>query len=70
MARDGGQEGAYKDVWFTYNDEYSWAPEQIEVSASRISNKRTTKKEDAIEIKDFLENMIKDIFKDNNISIE
>ena len=70
LARDGGHENAYKEVWFTYNDEYSWAPEQIEITESRISKKRTVKKDDVVEVKEFLENMIKDIFNDHNIKIE
>ncbi|MHA1207365.1 MAG: DUF4332 domain-containing protein [Candidatus Hodarchaeales archaeon] len=70
LARDGGHENAYKEVWFTYNDLYSWAPEQIEITESRISNKRTVKKDDVVEVKEFLENMIKDIFKDHNIKME
>ncbi|MFX1395599.1 MAG: DUF4332 domain-containing protein [Promethearchaeota archaeon] len=70
LARDGGQEGAYKEVWFTYNDEYSWAPEQIAITEGRISNNRTTTKDDVLEIKEFLADMVKDIFGKFNIQME
>ncbi len=70
LARDGGQESAYKDVWFTYNDEYSWAPEQVKITESRISDNRTKKKDEVLEVKEFLEGMVKDIFKGLNIDIE
>lgn len=45
LARDGGQEGAYKDIWFTFNDEYSWSQSAFEVKEGRISNKRQLKKD-------------------------
>ncbi|MFX0025026.1 MAG: DUF4332 domain-containing protein [Candidatus Hermodarchaeota archaeon] len=48
LARDGGQEGAYKDIWFTFNDEYSWAQSAFEVKEGRISNKRELKKEEVL----------------------
>ncbi|MFX1276491.1 MAG: DUF4332 domain-containing protein [Promethearchaeota archaeon] len=70
LARDGGQEGAYKDVWFTYNDEYSWAPEQVTIAESRISNNRTTTKDDVLEIKEFLTEMVKDIFSKYNLEVD
>jgi predicted flap endonuclease-1-like 5' DNA nuclease len=42
LARDGGQEGAYRDIWFTFNDQYSWAQSAFEVIEGRISKNRTT----------------------------
>ncbi|TFF69099.1 MAG: DUF4332 domain-containing protein [Promethearchaeota archaeon] len=42
LARDGGQEGAYRDIWFTFNDKYSWAQNAFEVIEGRISQNRTT----------------------------
>lgn len=27
LAKDGGYEGSYKDIWFTFNNEYSWSKE-------------------------------------------
>ncbi len=70
FAREGGQEGAYKEVWFTYNDEFSWTPEQVAITEGRISNNRTTKKDDVLEIKEFLNDMVKQIFEKLDIQIE
>ncbi|MBN1803058.1 MAG: DUF4332 domain-containing protein [Candidatus Lokiarchaeota archaeon] len=70
LAREGGQEGAYKDVWFTYNDEYSWAPEQIAITEARISKNRTTTKDNVLEVKEFLNDMVKQIFDKLDIQIE
>jgi len=36
-AKDGGQQNAYKDVWFTFNNEYSWNQQSLTLGA-RISN--------------------------------
>ncbi len=46
LAREGGTEGAYKDVLFTFNDEDSWAQTALEVKLARISNNRTTSKDE------------------------
>lgn len=48
LARDGGQEGAYKDIWFTFNDENSWSQTAFEVKEGRISNKRQLKKDEVL----------------------
>ena len=48
LAGDGGQEGAYKDIWFTFNDKYSWAQSAFEVKEGRISNKRQSKKDEVL----------------------
>jgi len=48
LAGDGGQEGAYRDIWFTFNDENSWAQSAFEVRGERISNNRQTSKEDVL----------------------
>lgn len=38
-AKDGGQKNAYKDVWFTFNNEYAWNQESLKLDG-RISNDR------------------------------
>lgn len=48
LAKDGGQEGAYRNIWFTFNNEKSWAQTAFEVTSSRISKGRTTKMEDVM----------------------
>ncbi len=48
LAGDGGQEGAYKDIWFTFNDQYSWAQNAFEVKEGRISVKRTMQKDEVL----------------------
>jgi hypothetical protein len=37
LAKNGGYNNCYKDVWFTFNDEYSWNQKSLKVS-NRISN--------------------------------
>jgi len=48
LARDGGQEGAYRDIWFSFNNEKSWAQTAFEVTSRRISNHQTSKMEDVL----------------------
>ncbi|TFG11348.1 MAG: DUF4332 domain-containing protein, partial [Promethearchaeota archaeon] len=48
LAGDGGQEGAYRDIWFTFNDKYSWAQSAFEVIEARISQNRTTEKDEVL----------------------
>lgn len=37
LAKDGGHEGMYKNVWWTFNNEYCWSDKEVEVS-NRIRN--------------------------------
>jgi intein/homing endonuclease len=37
LAKDGGQRKAYKDVWFTFNSEYSWNQQNLTVGG-RMAN--------------------------------
>lgn len=48
LARNGGQEGAYRNIWFTFNDMYSWAQNAFEVIEGRISQNRTTVKDEVL----------------------
>ena len=75
LARDGGSEGAYKDVLFTFNDEFSWAQTALEVKEGRISKNRTTKKDEIIApLEDILKHLASDelikVFKKYGIYIE
>ncbi|MFX1419264.1 MAG: DUF4332 domain-containing protein [Promethearchaeota archaeon] len=75
LARDGGTEGAYKDVLFTFNDEFSWAQTALEVKERRISNNRTTSKDEIIApLEDILKHLASDelvkVFKKYGIYIE
>ncbi|MFX1590441.1 MAG: DUF4332 domain-containing protein [Promethearchaeota archaeon] len=75
LARDGGTEGAYKDVLFTFNDEDSWAQTALEVKEGRISKNRTTSKDEIVApLKDVLKHLASDelikIFKKYGIDIE
>lgn len=49
LAKDGGQRNAYKDIWFTFNSEHSWAGTSISVFDSRMSKNRTTQKEKVLQ---------------------
>jgi predicted flap endonuclease-1-like 5' DNA nuclease len=58
LARDGGQEKAYKDIWFTFNDEFSWSQTSFEVKEGRISNNRKLQKDEVlIPLKDLLKSL-------------
>ena len=67
LAKNGGTDNAYKDVWFTFNDEYSWSQTAFEVSQGRISNNQKTKKKDVISV---IENIVQKVLKDLNLIIE
>jgi len=74
LARNGGTEGAYRDIWFTFNDLYSWAQSSFEVG-SRISKNRTTQKDEVLApLEDILKSLASDtiekIFNKLNIEIE
>lgn len=75
LGRDGGTEGAYRDVLFTFNDEFSWAQSALEVKEGRISQNRTVKKDEIIApLKDILKHLASDelvkVFKKYGIFIE
>jgi hypothetical protein len=75
LAREGGTEGAYKNVLFTFNDEYSWAQTALEVKMARISNNRTTSKDEIIApLEDILKHLANDelvkVFRKLGIYIE
>lgn len=36
LAKNGGFNNRYKDVWFTFNDEFSWSDEICEIKEKRI----------------------------------
>ena len=75
LARNGGTEGAYRNIWFTFNNDYSWAQSSFEVKEGRISKNRTTQKEDVLApLEDILKSLASDtidkIFRKLNIEIE
>jgi hypothetical protein len=75
LARDGGTEGAYRSVLFTFNDEFSWAQTALEVTEGRISRNRTIKKDDIIApLEDILKHLASEelikVFKKYGIYIE
>jgi hypothetical protein len=61
LAKDGGQQKGYKETWFTFNDEYSWAHDLTQIPTGRISNNRTTKKDEImVKMDDLMRNFAKD----------
>jgi len=42
LAKEGGYNGCYQDLWFTFNNELSWNQEGLEVDARRISRNQST----------------------------
>ena len=75
LAREGGQGGAYRNIWFTFNDEESWAQSSFEVKEGRISRNRTAQKDEVLApLKDILKGLaseeLEKIFRKLNIDIE
>jgi len=75
LARNGGTEGAYRNIWFTFNNDYSWAQSSFEVKEGRISKNRTMQKEEVLApLEDILKSLASDtiykIFRKLNIEIE
>ncbi|NVM46912.1 MAG: DUF4332 domain-containing protein [Candidatus Lokiarchaeota archaeon] len=75
LARNGGTEGAYRDIWFTFNDEQSYAQSSFEVKEGRISKNRTMRKDEVLgPLEDLLRSLatetIDKIFRNLNIDIE
>ncbi len=48
LAGNGGQYNGYKKIWFTFNDEYSWSQQSVEVREGRISKNRTAQKDEVL----------------------
>ncbi len=75
LARDGGHENAYKDIYFTFNDDHSWAQTAFEVKEGRISRNRQAKRDDVLApLEDILKRLasaeLEKIYKKYNIIIE
>ena len=75
LARNGGTESAYRDVLFTFNDEFSWAQRSLEIREGRISRNRTTTKDEIIApLEDILKHLANDellkVFRKLGINIE
>ena len=67
LARDGGLGGAYKEIWFTHNDIYSWGKSGMQISSARISRGRKARKEDVL---NEIGGIIDRVFMDFNILID
>jgi hypothetical protein len=37
LAKDGGAQNSYKDIWFTFNNEYSWTQNSIVITSGLIN---------------------------------
>lgn len=68
LARDGGYKGSYQDVWFTFNDEYSWSNEPAKITAERISKNRTLTKEQVLVPE--IEDLVKKVFEEMGLVME
>ena len=67
LAKNGGQRNAYKETWFTFNNEYSWNQTSLKLDG-RISNdvaelSSNTKEETLIESKSQMKDILADIDK-------
>lgn len=36
LAKNGGYNGTYQDIWFTFNNEYSWSEGPVEINSNRV----------------------------------
>ena len=75
LAKNGGQQKGYKETWFTFNDEYSWAIDLTQIPTGRISNNRTTRKDEVIiKMEDLMRNFAKEqmakVFEKYGLKIE
>jgi len=75
LARDGGHENAYKEIYFTFNDDHSWAQTAFEVKEGRISRNRQAKRDEVLApLEDILKHLaseeLEKIFKKYNIIID
>ena len=41
LAKNGGYNGNYQELWFTFNNEFSWNQEGLEINAQRISREQS-----------------------------
>ncbi len=75
LAGNGGTNNAYKEIWFTFNDEYSWSNVKFEIKTGRISNNQKAQKDEVLlPLEDILRNLaneqVQEIFKKFNIEID
>ncbi len=61
LAKDGGQRNAYRDVWFTFNNQHSWAGGPLTVFDSRMSKQQSAKKEEVLKEEDGSNDIIKKV---------
>ena len=66
LSKNGGQKNAYLELWFTFNDKFSWIKGPVNINKGRVANSKTeettsSKKEVLIESKGLLKTMLKDI---------
>ena len=62
LAKKGGQHNAYKDIWFTFNNEYSWNQTAIEIKNGRISEHQTKSLDESVDPSEVtLESIMKNI---------
>jgi len=67
LAKNGGYNGCYQELWFTFNNEYSWNQDSLEVDARRISRNRSTPLKETFPVTTSLKSVmtkIKDKIKD------
>jgi hypothetical protein len=61
LATDGGYGGFYKDIWFTFNSEFSWNQGSLEIDSWRISRNRSDSPKKEISNEMTLESVMKKI---------
>lgn len=62
LARHGGYQGCYQELWFTFNNEYSWNQDSVEIDARRISrNQSATPLKETMSVEMNLKSVMKKI---------
>ncbi|MCK5522487.1 MAG: transglutaminase domain-containing protein [Thiomargarita sp.] len=63
LAKEGGYNGVYGELWFTFNNEYSWNQSNLEIDARRISRNRSAPLKEEFPIEMSLESVMTKIKK-------
>lgn len=61
LAKAGGYNGCYQDIWFTFNNEFSWNQESLEIEARRISRSQSTPLREHMPVEMTLKSVMKKI---------
>lgn len=60
LARDGGKTGAYRQIWLTFNDEYCWSTDFLEIkkARSRVGDSALAIDEGELKLEEVYDNLV------------